>query len=116
MFKSTGKLVYYEDYAIVEVDPGIALFYRSLIPKHISWRPPMHKPHISVVRKGKEPLNKIIYNNEIIEYEYDNYIYLDNKYVWLKAYSSRLEQIRLELGLPRHRFDDCYHITIANFK
>jgi hypothetical protein len=111
--------------AVVEIDPEIANYYRSLIPKHITFKKPLHPAHISVVRKAI-PENMEFwgkYEGEIITFEYDPYICFSEKYCWLRCYSTRLEDIREELGLPRHspvtRPPDetpCFHTTIANFK
>jgi len=40
---------------IVEVDPGIAVFYRTLIPKSVSIQSPKYTPHITVIRKETPP-------------------------------------------------------------
>ena len=57
------------------------------------------------------------YEGEQIPFRYDNEIGFDPPYYFLRAYSKRIEDIREELGLARHRprFND-FHITIANVK
>jgi hypothetical protein len=128
MFKSVGTLVYSQLPKIrvaVEIDVGIAKFYRSLIPKHISFKTPMYPPHISVVRRETPP-NMEVWNKHAgkkVEFEYDPYIHIGKLYCWLKVYSLEIEELRLELGLTRHsnitRPPDespCFHTTIANFK
>jgi hypothetical protein len=127
MFKSTGTLQYYrESYKlIVTVDPGIAEYYRALIPKYIVFNKPMYDPHISVIRKETVPNLELWgkYHGQDFEFEYENYIYSSANYLWLNVYSEELENIRLELGLTktseitrspdgRHKF----HMTIGNFK
>ena len=78
MIKLTGKLHY--DYSksygyrlVVEICPGISMFYRSLIPKWYQLSGGLRAtPHITVVRQGK-PKNLAAwgkYEGEIIEYEY----------------------------------------------
>jgi hypothetical protein len=127
MFRSIGVLRYSKKpiKIIVEADPEICNFYRSLVPKYIPLARQMYVPHISVVRK-ETPTNMDVwnkYNNQEIEFEYDNFIYNDEIYYWLNCYSKRLEDIRLELGLSstslitrspdgRHKF----HMTIGNLK
>ena len=129
MFHSSGKLVYSDDgrRVVVEVDPEIARYYRSLIPKSIKWQVPLYTPHITVVRTGLEGIyDKSLWghcNGEVIRFNYDPYICIGNKYIWLDAHSSRLTEIRGDLGLPRKRIPHplgtgvpCFHITIANMK
>jgi len=129
LFLSSGKLVYSTlpiIRLVVEIDPDISKYYRSLIPKSISFSVPMHPAHISVVRKEIPP-NLHLWNkhqNEQIEFEYDSDVCIGKLYCWLKVHSQVLETIREELGLPRHRENitlppdktRCFHVTIANFK
>lgn len=127
MFYSTGKLHYSNDpyKLIVEVDQNISDYYRSFIPKYIQVNKQMFNAHISVVRKEVpmylEYWEK--YEGKSLDFEYENFIYNDETYYWLNAYSEELERIRLELGLSglseitrspdrRHKF----HITICNLK
>ena len=127
MFKSAGVLQYSDNplKLIVEVDPDIANFARALVPKYIRLNKPMYSPHISVVRKAIPPnMDKWgKYNNQIVDFNYDSYVYNDELYYWLNVYSLDLEQIRFDLGLQpygdvtlspdfKHRF----HITIGNLK
>jgi hypothetical protein len=127
MFTSIGTLIYSNNpyKLIVEVDDEIGKFYRSLIPKYLNVQRPMYPTHISTVRNETPPNLSVWgkYQNKEIEFEYDNYIYSGEVYYWLNAYSSHLEDIRLELGLSntspytrspdgRHRF----HMTLANLK
>jgi len=123
--KSVGVLNYgtYPK-VVLNIDKDIAAYYRSLIPKVQSTAPdfalPMYAPHITVVRIGKETPSKENwgkYEGEKVPFEYENYVYSDNLYFWLNAYSTRLEDIREEMGLPRIRigYND-FHITIANKK
>lgn len=132
LFKSSGPLRYSTDNKglpklIVEVDPGISGFYRSLIPKWHKVNSQMYAPHISVVRK--EPVipnrNKWeAYEGYEVDFLYSNYIYNGQVYWWLNAFSKKLEEIRLELGLPvsspytlpPEGFDKCFHLTLGNSK
>lgn len=132
MHKSKGELhySYHEGYGyklVLSVDPGIVKFYRSLIPKYMKFNPQRHDPHISVVRH-ELPLNPYAwekYEKEIIEFEYSSYIHEGTMYFWLNAFSSRLEDIREELGLPITSIYDKYvppgynkifHFTLGNKK
>jgi 2'-5' RNA ligase len=127
MFISKGELQYSEDplKLIVHVDPGIVLFYRSLIPKYLRVKGQAYSPHISVVRKATPPYMEFWrkYEGSTIEFSYDTYIYNDDTYYWLNIWSYDLETIRKELGLKpfgdvtespdkRHRF----HCTLGNTK
>ena len=129
LFNSTGKLKYHkgESYKlIVEVDPEIARYYISLIPKYIKFNTQMYKPHISVVRKEIPPNLEYWgkYEDQIVDFAYDGTIYRGEVYIWLDVYSKRLEEIRLELGLPVHSqytlppegYENVFHSTIGNFK
>ncbi len=126
-FKSSGVLCYSENpiKLIVAIDPGIASFYRSLIPKYLHVNKPMYEAHISVVRNAVPPHMQAWskYQGAEVDFEYETFIYNDELYYWLNVYSYRLEDIRLELGLKpwgdvtkspdgRHKF----HITLGNLK
>lgn len=127
MFKSVGKLIYFENHykLIVAVDNEISYYYRALIPKYLQVRKPMYSSHISVVRNEVPPnLNRWgKYQGLEVNFEYESFIYNDELYYWLNAYSPILENVRVDLGLPnlsqytrspdgKHKF----HITIGNTK
>lgn len=127
-FKSYAKLDYspLPHFRLVgEIDPGIAEFYRALIPKHITFIKPMYAPHVSIVRK-EIPTNVAVwgkYQGELVEFWYSPYIFFGKIYCWLKVQSVRFEEIREELGLPRHSHitrppdeQPCFHTTLGNFK
>ena len=105
MFESKGKLHYsigqYHK-LIVEIDPEIVRYYRSLIPKYIQTNSQMYPAHISVVRHeivtNLQYWNK--YEGEEIHFQYEGYVFNDNVYYWINCFSKRLEEIRVELGLP----------------
>lgn len=130
LFKSVGTLRYgYKggDYnLVVDVDQGLADYYRSLIPKSISFNRQKYPPHISVVRK-EVPINLDLwgkYNGHEIEFVYSNVIRWGQVYYWLDVFSTRLEEIRLELGLPVSSqytlppdgFVKCFHCSLCNRK
>ena len=111
---------------IVEADQGISDFYRALIPKYYYAKPQKYPAHISVVRK-EVPVNLENwgkYEGEKIEFFYQSYIHIGTVYFWLNVFCCRLEEIRLELGLPvdspytlpPEGFNKCYHMTIGNKK
>jgi hypothetical protein len=127
MFKSQGRLQYSQDPVklIVQVDPGIAYFYRALIPKYLRVKGQAYPPHISVVRKVIPPNMEVWgkYEGQKVEFEYDTYVFNDSTYYWLNVWSYDLEAVRKELGLKpfgdvtespdkRHRF----HLTLGNTK
>jgi hypothetical protein len=131
--ESTGVLRYTPDpnNLRVVVDPGIADFYRSLIPKWITVNRQMYPPHISVIRKEISPIwtYEMIrywgkYDGQEVSFRYSNIIHSGKMYYWLNAFSTRLEEIRVELGLPVSSeytrppcgFSKCFHITLANVK
>ena len=90
MFKSTGTLAYEPDYRlVVQVDPGLADYYRSMIPKSVPVQKPRWPAHITVVRSGKEdpyiePWGK--YNGEEVEFTYEPDVRIDRTYCWLNAW------------------------------
>ena len=129
LHKSKGILRYGENSRlVVEVDRGLADYYRSLIPKWREMQPQMHPPHITVVRTGKEEVpNKEFWGKhegEEIEFFYDPTIKEGTVYYWLNVFSVRLEEIRRELGLPVQSeytlppegYTKCFHMTLANKK
>lgn len=127
MFSSVGTLEYSENpyKLIVSVDDNIGRYYYSFIPKYVYARIQMYPSHISVVRK-EIPKNMLAwrkYQGQEISFEYEPFIYNDETYYWLNAYSPTLEDIRVELGLaPRSRYTYSpdgrhkFHITIGNTK
>ena len=131
LYKSTGKLHYsitdvgYK--LVVAVDPGIAMYYRSMIPKYIAIpRPQKYPTHISVVRKETPPNLQFWekYKEEPVEFFYSPVIHNDDRYFWLNAFCTRLEDIRVELGLPISSkytrpptgYTRSFHIIIGNVK
>lgn len=132
MFYSSGIIRYSQHYGnfklIVEVDKQLADYYRALVPKEINLNHQRYLPHISVVRNEKPPYAYEVhwgkYDKQSIEFKYSHYVYNDETYYWLNAFSTRLEDIRIELGLPASSiytrppsgFQRCFHITIGNTK
>lgn len=135
MHNTTGRLKYsildtkqYKGFKLIveEIDPGIARFYRSLIPKFQFVRPQMYNSHISVVRKETPTILDFWgeYDGKLVEVTYDSYVHNDDKYYWLNVYSKDLENIRAKLGLqpkdkyllPPEGFTSVFHMTIGNCK
>jgi len=133
MYPSTGRLHYDLDTEgyhrlAVQCDQGLADCYRSLIPKYYNAKRPRYPAHITVVRSYKEippnlePWGK--YQGEKIEWFYEPVIRMGTTYFWLNALCNRLEDIRIELGLPVRSeytrppegFRKYFHMTIANMK
>lgn len=131
LHKSIGVLKYSYDKEygyklIVSVDPGIALFYRWLIPFWKVANPQRYPAHISLVRK-EVPKNLDAWGKHEgrkVKFLYSPDIQYDKNYWWLNVWSKELDEIRSELGLPVDSpytrppdgFLRCYHITIANKK
>ena len=128
LLTSVGTLRYSENpyKLIVEVDPEIVRYYRALLPKYIHTNPQAYAPHISVVRNEVpvhlEHWGK--YEGQPLEFTYEGYVYSGQVYIWLNAFSTRLEEIRTELGLPvsteytrpPDTFIKVFHITLGNRK
>ena len=130
IYRSVGHLRYSftEDYGhklIVEVDQELANFYRSLIPRWFDVNPQKFPAHISVIRH-ETPIKLEYwgkYEGEEITFVYDPFVYVGNVYYWFNAFATRLEEIRVELGLSNSsRFSRppdgrrCFHVTIGNSK
>lgn len=132
LYQSTGILRYMIDNSgrklILRVDQDLVNYYRSLMPKYIRTQPQAFPAHISVVRKEYIIHNKMPlwgkYEGEEVQFSYDNHIHNGTVYYWLNAWCNRLEEIRVELGLPVSSlytrppdgFDKTFHITIGNLK
>lgn len=126
LHKSTGILKYYPNKLIVEIDQEISNYYRKLIPKWIKTNKQMYQAHISVVRNEIPPNMQYWdkYEGNEIEFYYENIVRFGTVYCWLNVFSTRLEEIRIELGLPvssmytlpPEGFTKCFHATLGNFK
>ena len=128
MFKSVGVLKYSgienPDRLVLEVDRDLYLLYRALMPNWIKLNGQRYSPHISVVRKIIPPNLEFWgkHEDEVVEFEYSNYIHTDGRYYWINAFSYRLEEIRSELGLELYgsnhlvHYNQTWHITIGNTK
>ena len=120
MIQSFGVLRYHANWAILLIDQQIAEYYFSLIPKYYYAKRQMYDAHITVVRFGIEtPTNSLVwgkYEGERIMFEYVPKVEMSRVYFYLNAFSDQIGDIREELGLPRFRFSDHYHITIGNLK
>lgn len=129
LYPSIGLLRYSgKTRLVVEVDPVIGDYYRSLIPKYLNPQRPRWGTHITVVREEKEtPVNTEAwgkYDGQPIEFFYSPEIHTGKIYFWLLAYCVFLEEIRAELGLPvvsqytlpPDGFQKAFHITVGNLK
>ena len=125
MYSSVGKLRYSEHYLVVDVDSGIVELARALVPKALYLNRQRYAPHISVVRHEKPVVLKNWGKHEgrEVEFKYSTYVYNDEVYYWLQAFSPTLSNIRVELGLSKFSEwsrppdgQDCFHITIGNTK
>lgn len=125
LFKSIGVLHYVDDKLFVETDRDLSKYYFGLVPKTVKLHPQRYAPHISVVRNevpDMECWKK--YESEKIEFMYESYVYNGEVYYWLNVFCSRLEEIRVELGLPVSSeytrppdgFSKCFHMTLENVK
>lgn len=124
MFTSSGKLIY-DPYArikqapywlILKTDEELIRYYKAMLMQiyDLSFEKTVWGSHISVIR-GTPPPNKQQwkkYQNEIITFEYTNRVYRAHSFFCVDAYSSRLEEIRTELGLPPTPKTG-FHITIG---
>lgn len=111
---------------VVEVDPDLANFYRSLVP--FPCQRPRYPPHVTVVRAGLEtPPNLEAwgrYEGQSVRIAYDPFIRWGATYLWLNVWCDQLKKIREELGLeplsewclPPGGAFACFHMTLGNMK
>lgn len=131
LHNSTGILKYFRGEGggyklILEIDQNIVEYYRSLMPKYIKTNKQMYSAHISVVRKEVPPNESLWgkYEGEEFPFTYGSTVYAGTVYYWINCFSVRLEETRLELGLPvssiytlpPEGFTRCFHCTIGNTK
>lgn len=131
LYDSIGVLRYdrtpsYGFRLVMEIDPGINLLYKALIPKYKNVTGQRYSPHVSIVRKERPANLKAwgLYEGRKVRFKYSPDVHTDGIYWWLNVYSSQLEAIREELGLPVHskiteppgQFKRCFHTTIGNNK
>lgn len=131
LYPSSGALHYnhidgYGYKLVVEVNSAIVDLARALVPKWIELNSTRYAPHISVVRR-ETPTNLTMwgkYEGEQVPFEYSPEIHYDNTYFWLRVFSKRLVEIRVELGLPPSRLgvtcppdgEAVFHVTVGNRK
>ena len=126
-FPSRGRLQYRGGFNLrVLVDPEIVRYYRRLLPPWVPTNPQLYAPHISVVRREAVPRAEAWgrHEGEEVEFVYSHTVRHGEVYVWLDAWSVRLEEVREELGLsneerftpPPAGFRKTFHITIGNWK
>lgn len=131
MFTSKGKLEYddKEGFRVVlKVDQDLSNYYRALTPLYYRVFKPRWAAHITVVRPEYDVYPKIRYwedhAGEEIEFIYDPYVLNGNGYYWINAWSKRLEEIRIELGLQNVSkyalrpagYDKTFHVTVAKYE
>jgi hypothetical protein len=124
LWPSTGVLRYSVEpkvgrKLIVEVDPAIVELARALVPKWVRLNRQKYRPHISVVRwETPSDLTRWgAYEGEEVEFLYSSIVQFDDVYWWLDVQSTRLNEIRVQLGLPEWRTGrDGFHLTIGNTK
>jgi hypothetical protein len=130
LYEATGILRYgsaeYGHKLTVEVEQDLADYYRRLIPKAKGVIRQRYGAHVSVVRK-ETPVNLDAwgkYEGESIDFVYDSEVKSGKVYYWLNCFSTRLEEIRIELGLPvsseytrpPDSWVKCFHMTLGNTK
>lgn len=123
-YKAKGKLIYYPTWWLVLYsDDEICKYYRKLVNLKCPWiklNPPKHPAHISVIYgQHEQPKNKEFwekYENTEIEFDYEPFIIHDREYYWMKVTCQKIEDIRVELGLPPHHGGTPWHLTIGNLK
>ena len=110
----------------MECDQAIMDYYRDLLPFWKKPNPQRYGAHVSVVRR-EVPVNLEAWGRhegERIEFDYTGEVFFGRVYCWLNVFCVRLEEVRVELGLPVRSeytippdgFTKCFHMTLGNYK
>jgi hypothetical protein len=125
-FKSTGKIKYspkthkIDDkwWVVLDCQVDIGKYYRNLYElstfKTEKLKVPSWKEHITIVRNEK-PVNEEVwrvYNDRIIEFEYNTIPRWNDQYYWLDVECDFFYQLRIELGLPKEP-EIPFHLTFG---
>lgn len=122
MITVQGRLRFTTEKVWVDVDPGIVLLVRSLIPVARRPKPQRYDPHITVVRNEGFSLPPGLAEKDVW-FTYDPAVVEGEVYWWLRAWCLDLTSLRLSLGLSASsefsrppNGEDCFHITVGNTK
>lgn len=132
LIESVGHLRWSPGRLVLEVDPGIVEVARALVPRYVRLNRQKFAPHITVIRHEKPEVEARLLahprwggarEGAEVEFRYSPLVDFDETYYWLRAWSSKLEDIREELGLARSDWyteppdhAHCFHVTIGNCK
>ena len=125
MYHLKATIKYYDNWCLAWLPEELDKYYRALLPRAWGVKPPMNKPHVSIVRKFESPdkTNWGLCDGEIIVIDIIPGIKTDGIYYWLNCFSYKIGYIRRSLGLSTFRdvnteypIYTCYHITIGNVK
>lgn len=122
IFKSQGVYHYHKKWLIVDCDKEITRYYRHLIKSYspsIKLQASLNKSHITIIAGTHEDASNHKlwkkFDNQIIEFDYDNNIKTNGIHYWLTVYCNNFEILRTELNLsPTIPFP--WHLTIGNTK
>lgn len=110
VFSSTGRLVYDKkkepllDYACIYTSNSLSRYYQKFLQRSLGLNSinEVYRSHITVINH-----NEIVppelwgkYQNEIIEFNYSIEVKSAGPYFWLPVVSTRVTEIRAEMGLP----------------
>jgi len=107
----TGKVekLFKPHWAIISVDDDVDDYYRWFLNKRFNLilQPPAWGPHITVA-DGLPPAMdgiwdqvKAKYNNQTVEFEYENFPKSNGKHWWLRVKCDIIAEVRSELHLPK---------------
>lgn len=109
---------------MVEADPELARYYRSLIHSYapsFTLQPSKHGSHITVIAGKYETIplshasNWKKYNGMPVVFFYSPSVETDGVYFWLPVFCEEFVAIRTELGL-NPTIPIPWHLTIGNLK
>ena len=106
-------------YMVIDCCPELGRLYRTLFYESVYRTRKIQKPlygnHITVIRR-EEPTNKDLwfkYDGMEIQFEYSPLANCNRYYHWLPIKCSKLDEIRVELGLTNPPICP-YHMTFGN--
>lgn len=114
---SSGPIVFNEKNIQCLVDQSIGNYYYGLIPKYYWALRPGRPTHITIVREWEcyaPNLSELFVGANIQFAYYPASLKLNGRHFTIDCMSEQLENIRISLGLSKHRHPfNCFHFTVG---